>query len=122
MTSSSRGSCSDLYVDAPDSLLFGGSRGRAARAHGARPCRNRLDDIVIAGAAADVAFELLADDAVLELVALAAHDVDCGHDHPGCAIAALQPVVLAEGLLHRVQRPVGRSQTLDGKDVRAFEL
>ena len=41
---------------------------------------------------------------------------------PGVQIAALQAVVLAEGLLHRMQRPVRRRQALDGEHVGAFEL
>ena len=35
-----------------------------------------------------------------------AQQVDRGHDHPGRAEAALQAVLLVEGLLHRVQRAV----------------
>src|SRR5438552_9082923 len=40
--------------------LLGGP-GRRARAHFARALRDRLDDIVVAGAAADVALEPMAD-------------------------------------------------------------
>src|SRR5580698_4025531 len=87
-------------------LLFGGLRCRAAPAHGAGAGSDRLDDVVIAGAAANVALELLADGVVVKVVALAAHHVDRGQDHAGRAIAALQAVVLAERLLHRVQRSV----------------
>ena len=98
------------------------SASRAAAAHGARAGGDRLDDVVIAGAAADIAFELLADGAVVEIVALAAHDIDRGHDHAGRAIAALQPVIFAERFLHRMQRAVGRRRSLDGQHVGALEL
>src|SRR5580692_5564126 len=50
--------------------------------------RDRLDDIVVARAAADIALELLADRMFLEIVALAAHHVDGGHDHARRAISA----------------------------------
>src|SRR5579871_766881 len=81
--------------------LFGRRRGGAA-AHGAGARGDRLDDVVVAGAAADIAFELFADGVLVELVALAAHDVDRGHDHSGRAVAALQAVILAERFLHRM--------------------
>src|SRR5579863_2700389 len=65
-------------------LLLGGLRRRDHRGgHGARSGGDRLDDIVIAGAAADIAFQLLADGAVVEIAALAAHEIDRGHDHAG---------------------------------------
>src|SRR5215469_11770086 len=63
-------------------------------AHGLGAGRDRFDDVVIAGAAADVAFELLADGVVVEVVTLAPDHVDRSHDHARCAVAALQAVVL----------------------------
>ena len=95
---------------------------RGAAAHGASAGGDRLDDVVVAGAAADIAFELLANGVVVELVALAAHDIDRGHDHARRAIAALQAVILAERLLHRMQRTVRRRQPFDREHVGAFEL
>src|SRR5215467_13693137 len=86
--------------------LFGGLARGAASAHGARACGNRLNDVVIAGAPANIAFKLLANGAVVELVAFAADDVDRGHDHAGGAETALQPVIFTKGLLHRMQRPI----------------
>ena len=48
---------------------------------------------------------------LVEVVALATHDIEeRRHDHAGRAVAALQTVVLAERLLHRVQRPVGSAR------------
>src|SRR5262249_21042642 len=78
-------------------------RRRRAASHGAGAGRDRLDDVVIAGAAAQIAVELVADGLLVELVALAAHDVERRHDHAGGAEAALQPVILAEGFLHGME-------------------
>src|SRR6202044_448945 len=61
--------------------LFGGLRRTRAAAHGLGAGGDRLDDVVVAGAAADIALELLADGVIVEIVALAAHDIDRGHDH-----------------------------------------
>src|SRR6266581_6519898 len=79
--------------------------------------RDRLDDVLVAGAAAEITFELLADGVVAEVVALAVDDVDRGHDHAGGAEAALQAVMLAERLLHRMQRRAVGGQTFDGPDL-----
>src|SRR5580658_1685061 len=108
--------CGDV---APLDPLFGG-RPRAA-AHGYGAGRDRLDDVVIAGAAADVAFELLTDRALFEMVAEAVDHVDRRHDHSGSTEAALQPVVLAERLLHRMQLVAAR-EPLNGQHVRAVRL
>src|ERR1700692_2001010 len=51
--------------------------------HGLGAGRDRLDDVVIAGAAAEVALELLADGLLVELVAPAADAVDRPRDHTG---------------------------------------
>ena len=94
----------------------------APLSHGARAGCDRLDDIVIAGAAADIALQLLTNRPIVEIVALAANQIDRGHDHPRRAIAALQAVILAERFLHRMKRPVRRGETFDGKDIGALEL
>src|SRR6516165_937274 len=83
--------------------------------------RDRLDNIVIAGAAADIALEFLADRVLVEVVALTAHHVDRRHDHARCAIAALQAVILTEGGLHRMQL-LAIGEALDGGDARAVAL
>src|SRR4051812_21221780 len=49
--------------------------------HLAGGIQHRLDDVVIAGAAADVALELLPHGGLVEAAAMACHDVDRGHDH-----------------------------------------
>src|SRR6202034_3676912 len=79
--------------------------------------RDRDNDILIAGAATEIALELFANRMIAEIMALAVHHIDRGHDHPGGAETALQSVVLAERLLHRMQwRAVGR-EALDGLDL-----
>src|SRR5664279_902964 len=98
------------------------SLSRAALGHRFRSRGDRLDDVVIASAAADVAVELLADGVLVEIVAAAAHDIERRHDHAGGAIAALQAVVLAERLLHRMQGPARLGQTLNGGDLSALAL
>src|SRR3990172_913007 len=77
---------------APGSGLFGGL---AHAAHIGGGCFHGGDDVVVAGAAAQVALEPLADGVVVELAARALHEVDGGHDHARGAEAALQAVVLA---------------------------
>ena len=81
---------------------------------------HRLDDVVVAGAAAQVALQA---DAHLGLggVGLLGEQAGRRHDHPRRAVAALQPVVLHERLLHRVQLAVG-GEALDREDVGAVGL
>src|SRR5262249_27604995 len=94
---------------------------RLSAAHGAGAGGNRFDDVVVAGAAADVAFELFADGPLLEVMALAPHDIDRGHDHARSAEAALKAVVFAESFLHRMKLAVGR-EAFDGQHVCALGL
>ena len=47
-------------------------------------------------------------------MALAMDQIDRGHDHAGGAEAALQAVMLAKRLLHRMQRRAVGGQPLDG--------
>src|SRR5258707_1392236 len=102
-------------------VLARGLLGRAF-AHGLSARGYRLDDIVVAGTAAEIALELVADGVVVEFVAFAVHDIDRRHDHARRAVAALQPVVLAKSLLHRMQRPVRFSEPLDRDDIGTVEL
>src|SRR5271163_241716 len=89
------------------SVLSLGGPGRRGGGHFARALGDRLDDVVIAGAAADVAFEPVADRGFVEMRALAIDEVDCGHDHARRAKPALQAVIVLERLLHRVQLAAG---------------
>src|SRR5437773_12122318 len=93
-----------LSLPSRNGPLLGGLLRRAcARAHGAGAGRDRLDDVVIAGAAAQIAFEFPADGLLVEIMTLAVHDIDRGHDHARRAEAALQAMIFAERFLHRVQ-------------------
>src|SRR6202051_654549 len=97
--------------------LFGGLRDL----HAAGGVKHRLDDVVIAGAAADIAFELVPDGCLVELAAIAVDDIDRRHDHARGAVAALQPVIVAECRLHRMQL-LAPGDALDGGDAGAIGL
>ena len=75
------------------------------------------DDVRIGGAAAEIAAHVFADVGVAVGVAFL-HAADRRHDLPGRAVAALEGVVVDEGLLHRMQRAVAAGETLDGRDRR----
>src|SRR5580765_4776641 len=83
---------------------------------------NRLDDVVVPGAAADISVELLANGVFIEIVAAATHNIERGHDHPGRAEPALQTVMLPERFLHRMQRAVRFCQSFYGDDLGALAL
>src|SRR5881394_3198047 len=99
--------------------LWSGSPARLARAHGLGAGRNRLDDVVVPRAAAQIAFELLAYCRLVQLCALAVHNIDGGHDHARRAETALQRMILTEGFLHRVELGIG-CKSLDRGQFRAF--
>src|SRR3954462_7827731 len=61
---------------------------------------HRAHDVVVAGAAAEVALEPVAD-LFLARVRVAPEEVGGGHDHAGRAVAALERVVVPERLLER---------------------
>src|SRR6267378_945705 len=88
---------------------------RLRNLHASGCIQHRLDDVVVPGAAADVAFQLVPDGCLVELAAIAVHDIDRRHDHARGAIAALQAVIVAERRLHRVQFVTLRD-ALDGGD------
>src|SRR6185436_18156320 len=64
--------------------------------HAGSRIQHRFDDVVVARAAADVAFQLVPDRGLVEIAAMALHDVDRRHDHAGRTESALQPVIIAE--------------------------
>src|SRR5437667_7125475 len=80
-----------------------------------------LDDVLVAGAAADVALEPAPDLGLRQPVAVRAEELDAGHDHPRRAKAALERVVLPEGLLQWMELAVAR-ETLDRRDLAAVGL
>src|SRR5665213_1756555 len=94
----------------------------AAFAHVLGTRGDGFDDVMIARATANIAVELFADGVLVQLVAAAAHDIERGHDHAGRAVTTLQAVMLAEGLLHRMQRAARFGETLDGGDLGALAL
>src|SRR5450432_3205784 len=79
--------------------------------------RDRQNDVLVAGAAAEIAFELFADGVIAEIVSFAVDHIDRGHDHAGGAETALQAVMLSERLLHRMQGGAVGGQALDGPDL-----
>src|SRR5207249_7573034 len=81
---------------------------------------DRLDDIVVARAATEVALELVPD-LVFRRLRVAFEHLVGGHDHARRAEAALEPVLLPEALLDRVQLAVLR-ETLDCQDGRTVGL
>src|SRR2546426_11150070 len=90
-------------------------------AHGLGALLDRLDDVLVAGAAAEVAVEPAAD-LLFGGGRVVLHQVDRAHHHARRAEAALQPVAVVEGHLHRVQLAVLRRQALDGGDLGAMHL
>src|SRR5690348_16672018 len=86
------------------------------------PLSHGLRDVVVARAAAQIAVALLADRVLVEVIAITAHDVERGHGHARRAVAALEAVMLAESLLHRVQLAARLGQTLDRGDLGALAL
>src|SRR4051812_29746342 len=59
---------------------------------------HRLDDVLVAGAAAEIALEAFTD-LLVRRVRMPFEDRGRGHDHPRRAVAALEAVLLVEGLL-----------------------
>src|ERR1700674_780927 len=73
--------------------------------HGFGGGLHRLDDVHVARAPAEVAFQALAD-LVLRRVRVLLQEVGRGHDETGRAVAALQTVLVPERLLERVELPI----------------
>src|SRR3546814_5977699 len=94
--SSLRLTLAPIPVSGPESGMVLPLHARGGRLDG-------LDDVVITRAAADVALQPLADLVFLGIGVLL-QKVHGGHHHARRAEAALQPVMLAEGRLHGVQR------------------
>ena len=77
------------------------------------PC-DRILDGAIAGAAAQIAFQRTRTIGALRL-----GERSGGHDHAGCAEAALKALRVEKRLLHRMQFVAGR-EAFDGGDLAAF--
>src|SRR5690242_4423063 len=85
---------------------------RVLRAHRLRRDLHRLDDPLVAGATAEVPGEPFLDLVEAGVRVVLQERLD-GDDEARRAEAALQPVRLAEGLLHGPERAVGRPDALD---------
>src|SRR5439155_16992384 len=81
---------------------------------------DRVDDPLVAGAPADDGRDALADLAVARR-RVRAQEIQRGDQHAGRAEAALQPVMLAERLLQRVELAVAH-QALDRAELGAVGL
>ena len=81
---------------------------------------DRLDDVVVARAAAEVALEAVPDRFSARRLAIV-DQRDGRHHHARRAVSALERVVIVERLLHRVQLPV-RGEALDRRDLGAVGL
>src|SRR5262245_46383692 len=96
----------------------GGRRGHCPQLAGR--LLDRLHDVHVAGAAAEVAADPVAD-LLLRRVRVLAEQPGRLHDHPGGAEAALEAVLVPESLLERMERgPVGHP--LDRPDLGAVRL
>src|SRR5919197_3137750 len=106
-----------ILVASPSRVRGGGG---GALSHDRRGLADRGDDVVVPGAAADVAFDGVPD-LVIGGVGRVVEEVCRGHDHPRGTEPALQAVLVPERLLERMEGPVGR-HALDGGDAVAVGL
>src|ERR671939_922110 len=97
-------------------------RGLSAGRHGGmlRCPLDRGHDVLVAGAAAQVPFDAVAD-LLLAGVGMALQQPVGRHDHAGRAEATLQAVLFPEPLLQRMQLAIA-GQTFDGQDLGAIGL
>src|SRR5580693_5946724 len=108
-----------VFIESPLLVLWSGCPARLKCSHGACARRNGLDDVVVPRAAAQIAFELLANRPLVEFRTLAVHNIDGGQDHAGRAETALERMMLAEGFLHRMELAV-RCESFDRGHLGAF--
>src|SRR5262249_53558938 len=92
-----------------------------AGGHGACARHDALDDVVVPGAAAEIAFEALAH-FLLRGARMAACEVERVHHPDRGAEAAWHVVVLLERCLHGMQGSIGTRDAFDRQDVGAFGL
>src|ERR1700730_2937951 len=88
-----------------------------------RLCRggfHRVDDVLVAGATAQIAVQAVTD-LFLARLGIALDNLLDRHDHAGRAETALQPVLVPKGFLYGVQLAVSR-QTFDGENIAAVRL
>ncbi len=99
---------------------MGPSATSAPTAHFLCSILDRPYDVLIASAAAEIALNGVADFLFCG-VRVPLQEVDRGHDHPRCAIAALQTVLLPKAFLDWMQLTVA-CQALDGRNLSAVCL
>ena len=87
---------------------------------GFRRRSHRVHDVLISGAAAQVAVQAVPD-LLLAGIGIALQDLLGDHDHARRTETALQSVLVPEGFLDLVQLAVG-GHTFDGQDLRAVGL
>ena len=80
-----------------------------------------LDDVLVTGATAQIAFEQFANFEFAG-VGVALGDVNGAHDHAGCAKTALQAVAFFECGLHGVHGAIGLGHAFNGGDFGALGL
>ena len=68
---------------------------------------DRVDDVGIAGASAEVAFDRVRDFRARRF-GIVLQELNASHNHPRRAVAALEAVALPEALLHGVQLAIAR--------------
>src|SRR5690606_5952218 len=90
-----------------------------AAGHGGGRRLDRFDDVVVTRAAAEIALQPLADLA-LGRAGVALEQVRRRHHHARRAEAALQAVIVLEGLLDDAERAVRVGHALDRPDLRAL--
>src|SRR3954470_4310588 len=81
---------------------------------------DRVDDVLVAGAAAQIAGDAFAN-LLLGGGGVVGEKADRRHDHARRAVAALEAVLLPEAFLHRMELAVG-GEPFDGGDRAAVGL
>jgi hypothetical protein len=76
---------------------------------------NRLHNVVIARAAANITLELFADRMLVECVSLAVYNINGRHNHARRAKTALKAMVFTKGSLHGVE-VIRRPDTFDRRN------
>src|ERR1017187_3499704 len=97
-----------------------GSGGHELRSCLVRSFLDRVDDVLVARAAAEIAVQTVAD-LFVGGVRVALQQLAGSHDHARRAEAALEAVLVPEGFLHGVQIAIG-GQAFDGDDFAAVGL
>src|SRR5262249_45515495 len=104
-----------------DDALLGRTHGALLLAHRGRALLHGLDDVVIAGATAQIALELLPD-RLFGRLRMTLDEVDGAHHHPRRAEPALQPLTFLERRLHRMHRAIRSGETFNRHDLGAIRL